>query len=125
MQCTIVIKKKTTSPTLGFSKKAEGFPGGTGGKESTCQCMRPKTPGFNPWVGKVPWRRAQQPTSVSLPGKSRGQKSLVGYSLQGHKELDRTKSTELRACVQVVYFDDVVLGKGCGWGAVDFSREGW
>ena len=39
-------------------------------KESACQCRRHE---FHPWVGKVPWRRKWQPTSVSLPGKSHGQ----------------------------------------------------
>ena len=34
--------------------------------------------GFDPWVGKIPWRRARQPTPVFLPGKSHGQRSLVG-----------------------------------------------
>ena len=33
---------------------------------------------FNPWVGKIPWRRAWQPTPVFLPGKSHGQRSLAG-----------------------------------------------
>ena len=36
--------------------------------------------GFDPWVGKIPWRRAGQPTPVSSPGESHGQRSLVGYS---------------------------------------------
>ena len=35
-----------------------GFPGGTSGKELTCQCRRHKRSRFNPWVGKNPWRRA-------------------------------------------------------------------
>ena len=35
---------------------------------------------FNPWVRKIPWRRKWQPTSVILPGKSHGQRSLAGYS---------------------------------------------
>ena len=48
---------------------------------------------FNPWVGKVPWRRAWQPTLGFLPGESHGQRSLVGYSPQGHKELDTTEAT--------------------------------
>ena len=43
---------------------------------------------FNPWVGKIPWRRKWQPTPVFLPGKSHGQRSLGGYNPQGHKELD-------------------------------------
>ena len=34
---------------------------------------------FSPWVGKIPWRRALQPTSVFLPGKSHEQRCLVGY----------------------------------------------
>ena len=50
--------------------------------------MRPR---FNPWVGKIPWRRKWQPTLVLLPGKSHGQKSLIGYSPHGHKESDMTE----------------------------------
>ena len=45
----------------------------------------------NPWVVKILWRRNWQPTPVFLPGKSHGQKSLVGYSQWGHKELDMTE----------------------------------
>ena len=46
----------------------QGFSGGASGKESTCQCRRCKRCGFYPWVRKIPWRRAWQPTSVYLPG---------------------------------------------------------
>ena len=42
------------------------------------QCRRP---GFDPWVGKIPWRRKWQPTPIFLPGESQGQRSLGGYSL--------------------------------------------
>ena len=45
---------------------------------------------FDPWVGKIPWRRKWQPTPVLLPGKSHGQRSLVGYSPWGRKESDMT-----------------------------------
>ena len=48
-------------------------------------------PGFEPWVGKIPWRRKWQSTPVLLPGKSHGQRSLVGYSLWGRKESDMTE----------------------------------
>ena len=34
---------------------------------------------FNPWVEKIPWRRAQQPTPVLFPGESHGQRSLMDY----------------------------------------------
>ena len=39
-----------------------GFPGGSGGKEPACQGRRPKTCRFDPWVGKIPRRRAWQST---------------------------------------------------------------
>ena len=64
------------------------FPGGTDGKSVCLQCRRP---GFNPWVRKIPWRRKWQPTPVLLPGKSQGQRSLVGYSPWGRKESDTTE----------------------------------
>ena len=54
---------------------------------------RDMRPGFDPWVGKIPWRRAWQPTPVSLPGESHGQRSLVGSSPWGRKELDTTEAT--------------------------------
>ena len=57
-------------------------------KESACQC---RTPGFKSWVRKIPWRRKWQPTPVLLPGKSHGQRSLVGYSPWGRKESDMTE----------------------------------
>ena len=48
-------------------------------------------PGFNPWVGKIPWRRKRQPTPVFWPGESHAQGSLVGCSPWGHKEFDMTE----------------------------------
>ena len=48
---------------------------------------------FDPWVEKIPWRRAWQPTPVFLPGESHGQRSLVGYSPQGGKEPNSTEVT--------------------------------
>ena len=53
---------------------------GSSGKESTCQCRRPKRHGFDSWVGMIPWRRAWQPTPVFLPGQSHEQRGVVGYS---------------------------------------------
>ena len=44
-----------------------------------------RRPTFNPWVGKIPWKRKWQSTPVFLPGKSYGQRSLAGYSSQGQK----------------------------------------
>ena len=60
----------------GVVKSQMGFPGGSDGKESVCS----SGPGFNPWVGKIPWRRKWQPSPVFLPGESHGQRNLEGYS---------------------------------------------
>ena len=56
-----------------------GFPGSSDGKESACH-RRAK---FNPWVTKIPWRRAWQPPPVFWPGESRW---MEATSLWGHKE---------------------------------------
>ena len=58
----LLFPKMRIKPTL-------GLPGGSDGKESACNVGRP---GFDPWVGKNPWRRAWQPTPVFLPGESHG-----------------------------------------------------
>ena len=55
------------------------------------KCLQCRRPGFDPWVGKIPWRRKWQPTPVLLPGESHGQRSLVGYSPRSRKELDMTE----------------------------------
>ena len=68
-----------------------GFPGGTGGKELARQCRRRKRQRFNPCIGKIPWRRAWQPTPVFLPGESHGQRNLAGYNPWGRKESDTTE----------------------------------
>ena len=60
--------------------------GGASGKEPTWQCRRHKRHGFAPWVRKMPWRRAWQPTPVFLPGEFHGQRILEGFSPQGHKD---------------------------------------
>ena len=60
----------------------KGFPGGSvvKKKKSTCQCRIHR---FHPWVGKIPWRKRWQPTSVFLPGKSHGQKEPGGLQSMG------------------------------------------
>ena len=54
-----------------------GLPWWLRGKESTCQCRRCE---FDPWVGKMPWKRKWQPTPIVLPEKFHGQRSPVGFS---------------------------------------------
>ena len=64
------------------------------GKESTCQC---RTQGFNPMVGKIPWRRTWQPTSVFLPGIFHGEES-GGLQSMGSQSIRHNLATE-HACM--------------------------
>ena len=50
-----------------------------------------RRPRLSLWVRKIPWIREWQPIPVFLPGEFHGQRSLVGYSLRGHKESDTTE----------------------------------
>ena len=60
--------------------------GGSGGKQPACNVGDINV--FDPWVGKIPWRRAWQPTLVFLPGESPWTEEPGGYSSWGCKELD-------------------------------------
>ena len=51
--------------------------------------------GFDPWVGKTPWRREWQPTPVFLAREFHGQRSLTGYSPWSQKELGMTERLTL------------------------------
>ena len=70
-----------------------GFPGGSDGKESACNVRDLNSiPGSGRSPGEGNGNPLQYP--VYLPGKSHGQKSLVGYSPGGHKQSDTTEATE-------------------------------
>ena len=69
-----------------------GFLGGSVVKNSSA-VQEPEETQVRSWVGKIPWRRAWQPTPVFLPGESLGQRSPEGYSPWGHKESDMTEVT--------------------------------
>ena len=71
-----------------------GLPRWLSGKGPTRQRRSWRRPGFNPWVGKTPWRRKWQSTPVFLPGKSHRQRSLVGYSPWGHKRVGHSLHTK-------------------------------
>ena len=55
-----------------------GLPRWCWGKETPSQCRRCKRCGYDPWVGKIPWRRAWQPTPAFLPRESHGQRRAGG-----------------------------------------------
>ena len=73
---------------------AKGFPYGSAVKNLPA-IQETQENGFHHWVWKIPWSRVWQPTPAFLPGKSRGQRSLVGYHPWGHKESDTTKQLSI------------------------------
>ena len=72
-----------------------GLPRWRSGKESACQCRRLKRHAFDPWVGKISWRRKLQPTPVFLPEEFHAQRSLAVCSPWDRKESDTTKQLTL------------------------------
>ena len=81
------------------ANRAKGFPGGTRGKEPACQCRRCKRRRFNTWVERIPWRGAQQPTPVFLPGESHSE-AWRATSPWGGKESDMTEEKRLNTHMQ-------------------------
>ena len=57
-----------------------------------------------PWVWKIPWKRKWQPTPVFLPGKSREQRSLAGYSPWRHKRVGHDLTTQRQEVVRIFCF---------------------
>ena len=67
--------------------RSKVLPGGASGEEPICQCWNHRRLRFDPWVGKIPWRRAWQPTPIFLPGESHGQRSLASYKSTGSQRV--------------------------------------
>ena len=80
-----------------------GFSGGSSDKQTSWQCRRHKRCKFDPCIGKIPWRRAWQPTPIFLPEESHGQKSLSSYSPWDCKESDMTEAT-YHAFMQLIWY---------------------
>ena len=89
--CVLTWKKRQESSPASFIKILILLMRALWGFRWQSVCLQCGGPGFEPWVGKIPWRRKWQPTSVLLPGESYGQRSLVGYSPWGHTESDMTE----------------------------------
>ena len=73
------------------------------------QCGRP---GFDPWVGKIFWRREQLPTPVFWPGEFHGQRSVAGFSPWGRKELDLAERLSLTFATHFICYKNVATA---GW----------
>ena len=73
-----------------------GFLGGADGKEPAYQYRRQKRCTFDPWIGKIRWRRKWQPTPVFLLEKSHEQRSLAAYSLWSRTQLNNNNTMNLK-----------------------------
>ena len=102
------------------SKEEMAFPRRHSDKESACRCRRRKKRELDPWAGKSPWRRKRQPTPASLPGKSHGQRSLVGCGPWGRKESDTSEWQRAHRQVQTPFLAHMPL-----WPQVRFSSSVW
>ena len=78
---------------------------------------------FDPWVGKIPWRRELHPTPVFLPGECHGQRSLVGCSPRGRKELDTAKWLTHRWIVKQMAYP--IRNRYLPTFLLDFSFQVW
>ena len=78
-----------------------GSPGGASSKEPTCQNRRHKSRGFDSWVGKIPWRKAWQPTWVFLPGESPWTEEPGGLQSVGSQRVwhNRSNLAQHRICL--------------------------
>ena len=84
----------------GWARKPPGLPRWYSGKGSTCHGGDARRQRFDPWVRKISWRRAGQPTPVFLPGESHGQRSLAGYSPWGCKESEKIEHARVHMSVR-------------------------
>ena len=89
----VKVKEEAVIFFLLFGYIILGFTGGSAGKNLSA-IRRPR---FDPWVGKIPWRRKWQPTAIFLLGKLHGQRSLAVCGPWGCKELDMTEQLSMHA----------------------------
>ena len=96
--CARLLRKQSASGMLCCTLDTKsGLPWWLHGKQPACQRRRCRRRRFDPWVGKIPWRRKWQPTPIFFPGKFHGQRRLVGYCPWDCRELDMTE----RACTAI------------------------
>ena len=108
----------------GRTLRPSKFSGGASDKESTCQCRRHERPGFDPWTGKILWRRKWAPTPLFLPGELHGQRSLAGGSPWCGRVWAGTYLTP--ACICFIFRDskDFCGGWGCPVPSFPFAAGG-
>ena len=81
-----------------------GFPGRAVVKKPAATAGDTRENWFHPWVRTIPWRREWKPTPIFLPGKSHGQRNLMGCSPRSRKESDMKLSAHTLCCTTEFFF---------------------
>ena len=103
------------------------------GKESACQCKSHRRRGFDPWVGKIPWRMEWQPSPLFLPGKSHRQRSFGGLRSIWSRESDMMEQRSMCLCICLHVCLFVLYASGCACVCArmcvcplgDHQNQGW
>ena len=93
---TKLLNVKQSKMLLAILHEMMEIPSWHSSKEFACQCWNHKRCRFDPWVGKIPWRRKYQLAPIFFHRKFHGQRNLVGCSQWGRKELDPTEQLSSR-----------------------------
>ena len=96
------------TPFVSTEDSSERYPGYTAAHRVSRASLVAQT--FNPWIGKIFWKRKWQPTPVLLPGKFHGLRSLVGYSPWGHKESNTTERVHFLFTYRISWY---LMGNLC------------
>ena len=80
-----------------------GFPASASGKEAACQCRKCKRCRFNPLTGKIPWRKAWQPTPVFLPGESPWTEEPGRLQSMRSRRVGHVRQAHIYMYIQYVY----------------------
>ena len=90
---------------LGSGKSTSGKPRWLNGKEFTCQCWQCRKCGFNPWVGKIPWRRKTATHSSVLAWEIPWMEEPGGLQSTGSQRVGHDWATSLSLSVsQLINF---------------------
>ena len=102
------------------------FPGGSSGKKSACnEWNAGRRCGFDPWIGKFPWRRKLQPTLAFFPGKSHEQRSLAGFSPGVKKSRTRLSNQAPHILEHACGNDGVLYYVYCTISYCSYNEQDW
>ena len=109
-------------------ERIQGFPGGASGQESVWQCRRHKGHGFDPWVGKIPWRRARRPAAGQNPVNRKAWWATALRVAKQPNTTEATQHTHKKGCSRAPWtflFHRALLPPFCVWNKFWFEWQVW